>query len=179
MARPRTIPDNRDWLRNNLSGKGFDIPLGADDYQIAKIVAAIPTNEWAQTALAWRQRKHRMECRDGGMADYYRHQSENKRLGDLWEEFIRRGFISREDAIAIAEVKAAGGNFYSSPSARYAITTILAMEADKARKQRNRQSDAATMEAIKKRAAELGVTDPVELHEKTGIDKVACCRALA
>ena len=132
----RHIPYNPGWLRAYLKEQlRIDVPLGldldddADEW--ARICNEIPAETWKRLQGAWRRMLHHKNPH--WQRPINAHMNETKHLDYEWHRLIRRGYLTEEDALVIAEHHC-GMPCYSNPNVRMVLRDLLSMEADRCRK---------------------------------------------
>lgn len=178
MARKREIPYDLDWLRARLRRQPIrlDLPVGITYDEAASLCEAIPTDQWRAVANSWRQREHRRGGQD--QRDMNRVFEELERLGSVWERLILMGCVTREDAMILA-AKAMGGRKagYCDVWAREIVKTTLADFAKRLTKANPKQRE-INVALARQGCEKFGITDPVELHTKTGIPLGDCMEGI-
>jgi hypothetical protein len=145
----RQIPLGRGWLRRYLRDRlKVTIPLNTDDDEWQHICDKIPAKDWVQVKSAWRQHQHNDTPRY--MRYIHAANEESKRLGFFWQRLIAQDFISKEDALLLAEnfFQESGG--YSDERAKDMVRKVLSRAADRYRTK-------ATMAPSKPNTAEVEI----------------------
>ena len=128
----RQVPTGRGWLRRYLRDRlKVTVPLNTDDDEWQRICDEIPAMDWARVKKAWRQHQHS----DTPRYMQYVHASneEDKRLGLFWQRLIAQGFITKEEALLLAENFFQGLGGYSDEMAKDMVRKILSGVADRYR----------------------------------------------
>ena len=128
----RHVPLGRGWLRRYLRDRlKVTVPLNSDDDEWQRICDEIPAKDWVRVKNAWRQHQH---C-DTPRYMQYVHASneEGKRLGLFWQRLIAQGFITKEEALLLAENFFQGIGGYSDEMAKDMVRKILSGVADRFR----------------------------------------------
>jgi len=128
----RLIPSKRGWLRRYLQDQlKVIVPSNTDDDELQQICDEIPAKDWVQVKNAWRQHRHNDTPRY--MRYVHATNEENKRLGLFWQRLVAQDFITKEDALLLAENFFQGLGGYSDEMAKAMVRKILRGTADRYR----------------------------------------------
>lgn len=132
MMSKRLIPPKRSWLRRYLQDHlKVIVPSNTDDDELQQICDEIPAKEWVRVKNAWRQHQHNDPPRY--MRYIHATNEENKRLGLFWQRLVAQDFITKEDALLLAENFFQGLGGYSDEKAKDMVRKILKKTADQYR----------------------------------------------
>lgn len=132
MMSKRLIPPKRGWLRRYLQNHlKVSVPSNTDDDELQQICDEIPAKEWVRVKNAWRQHQHNDTPRY--MQYIHATNEENKRLGLFWQRLVAQDFITKEDALLLAENFFKGFGGYSDEKAKDMVRKILKRTADQYR----------------------------------------------
>ena len=122
----------RGWLRRYLRDRlQVNVPVNTNDDEWQQICDEIPAKDWAQVKSAWRQHQHKDTPRY--MRYIHASNEESKRLGFFWQRLIAQDFVSKEDALLLAENFFQGVGGYSDEMAKDMVRKILSGVADRYR----------------------------------------------
>jgi len=107
------------------------VPSNTDDSELQQICDEIPSKDWVRVKNAWRQHQHNDTPRY--MRYIHATNEENKRLGLFWQRLVAQDFITKEDAILLAENFFQGLGGYSDEMAKNMVRKILSGAADRYR----------------------------------------------
>ncbi len=128
----RQVPLGRGWLRRYLRDRlKVTVPLNTDDDGWQHICDEIPAKDWARVQNAWRQHLHNDAPRH--MQYIHAANEESKRLGFFWQRLIAQDFVTKEDALLLAENFFQGLGGYSDEMAKDMVRKILSGAADQYR----------------------------------------------
>lgn len=132
MMSKRLIPPKRSWLRRYLQDHlKVIVPSNTDDDELQQICDEIPAKDWVRVKNAWRQHQHNDTPRY--MRYIHATNEENKRLGLFWQRLVAQDFITKEDALLLAENFFQGLGGYSDEKAKDMVRKILKGTADQYR----------------------------------------------
>ena len=128
----RKLPLGRGWLRRYLRDHlKVTVPVNTNDDEWQRICDEIPARDWARVDKAWRQ--HMQKDAPRYMQYIHATNEESKRLGFFWKRLIAQDFVSKEDALILAENFFQGVGGYSDEMAKDMIRKILSGAADQYR----------------------------------------------
>ena len=128
----RQVPLGRSWLRRYLRDHlKVTVPSNTDDDQWQHICDEIPAEDWVAVQNAWRQ--HRYNDAPRHMKYIHAANEESKRLGFFWQRLIAQEFVTKEDALLLAENFFQGLGGYSDEMAKDIVRKILSGAADQYR----------------------------------------------
>ena len=128
----RRVPLGRGWLRRYLRDHlKLTVPLNTDDDEWQHICDEIPAKDWAGVQKAWHQHQHNDAPRH--MKYIHAANEESKRLGFFWQRLIAQEFVTKEDALLLAENFFQGLGGYSDEMAKDVVRKILSGAADQYR----------------------------------------------
>jgi hypothetical protein len=132
MMNKRQVPLGRSWLRRYLRDRlKVTVPLNTDDEGWQHICDEIPAKDWARVQNAWHQHLHNDAPRH--MKYIHAANEESKRLGFFWQRLIAQDFVTKEDALLLAENFFQGLGGYSDEMAKDMVRKILSGSADQYR----------------------------------------------
>ena len=128
----RKVPLARGWLRRYLRDHlKVAVPFNSSDDDWQRICDEIPAKDWARVNKAWRQHTHQ------GAPRYLQYihatNEESKRLGFFWQRLIAQKFVTKEDALLLAENFFRGVGGYSDEMAKDMVRKILSGAAEQCR----------------------------------------------
>lgn len=128
----RKVPLGRGWLRRYLRDHlKLAVPFNSNDDEWQRICDEIPAKDWARVNKAWRE--HILKDAPRYMQYIHATNEESKRLGFFWKRLIAQKFVTKEDALLLAENFFQGVGGYSDEMAKDMVRKILSGAADQCR----------------------------------------------